>query len=679
MKSLKLSLIFDAVNKAAGPLRAVRGALSGVTGATTEANRANAGAAGPLQAEGRALDGVGKSAGAAARGLKGAGQESLTAAQRAALAAGKLASAQVQLDKALSRGMAGNFVADSLKGMGGTMLAPITGSLGRASMFEDFQVGLEVLLGGADKAQARLTELTRFASTTPFELPQVVRASTVLETLTGGALATGKGLRMVGDVAAGTNQPVEDLAVHFGRLYDALQSGRAAGESLARLQEIGAISGDVRKAIEDAQAAGAAGEEVWAIAEDSFARYAGLMERRSRTLSGQLSNLRDAVGAAGAAVGKTLLPVVRPVVAGLSAAVGWAGRLAERFPRLTAVVAIAVGGLGALAVAAGTVVGGITATAAAVAALKFSLAYLGVGIGPVVGKLGGLRAAGVALVTFARVAIPTVIAGLRGLSLAMLTTPVGWIALALAAAALLIWKFWTPITRLFSGFWAGFTEAAAPALAALSSQVRMWGAWAKALLAPVAWLGRLAGSLWELLPGMGAVEGAAGSFGERLGRIFGGVADALMLPHKLIAGMAERAGALLEKFAAFWKPAAAAVVVGSTAAVAGASTPAVPPALPAAAVAPAAAAGVTRESPQPLPGEPTGSVGQPSGADGGGLWASRPAAPDATAPAAVQVAGDTFHITLGGGGASLADLERFLAKRERDRAAVIRAHLHDRD
>ena len=44
---------------------------------------------------------------------------------------------------------------------------------------------------------------------------------------------------------------------------------------------------------------------------------------------------------------------------------------------------------------------------------------------------------------------------LRTISLAFLTTPIGWIGLALGAVALIIYKYWEPLVNFFTGFWRG--------------------------------------------------------------------------------------------------------------------------------------------------------------------------------------------------------------------------------
>ena len=59
-------------------------------------------------------------------------------------------------------------------------------------------------------------------------------------------------------------------------------------------------------------------------------------------------------------------------------------------------------------------------------------------------------------------AIKKAIIAFRAFSLTLLTSPLGWIALAIAGVALLIFKFWKPITGFFRGVWQGLREGLAP-------------------------------------------------------------------------------------------------------------------------------------------------------------------------------------------------------------------------
>ena len=179
-------------------------------------------------------------------------------------------------------------VTSALSGIG----SAFTKSIDAAAQMETLKTAFIPLLGSADAAQNRIEELAKFAASTPFELPEIAKASRTLETLTRGALATGDGLRLVGDIAAGTNQPFEEVATTIGRLYDGLQSGRPVGEAMQRLQELGAVSGETRTQIEELSKAGK-NTEAWLVAEEALNRFNGSMQLQSGTWTGLLSTLSD--------------------------------------------------------------------------------------------------------------------------------------------------------------------------------------------------------------------------------------------------------------------------------------------------------------------------------------------------------------------------------------------------
>lgn len=185
-------------------------------------------------------------------------------------------------------------------------------SISKAANMETLETAFAPLLGGAAGAQARIEELAAFAASTPFELPEVAKASRLLEILTKGALATGEGFRLVGDVAAATQAPFEEIAMWIGRLYDGLQSGRPVGQAMRRLQELGAISGDVRGRIEALQKSGAAGADIWNEAAGALGRFSGSMERQSQTWNGKLSTLRDNISMVMAEFGKPIIDGLKP-------------------------------------------------------------------------------------------------------------------------------------------------------------------------------------------------------------------------------------------------------------------------------------------------------------------------------------------------------------------------------
>lgn len=76
-----------------------------------------------------------------------------------------------------------------------------------------------------------------------------------------------------------------------------------------------------------------------------------------------------------------------------------------------------------------------------------------------------------------------------GFGKALLTTPIGWFALALAGVALVVYKYWTPISSFFLGLWDGIKSGFAPLLATFSGI----GTQLSATFAPVV---AVLGGLW---------------------------------------------------------------------------------------------------------------------------------------------------------------------------------------
>ena len=83
----------------------------------------------------------------------------------------------------------------------------------------------------------------------------------------------------------------------------------------------------------------------------------------------------------------------------------------------------------------------------------------------------------------------------RAFSLTLLTSPIGWIALAIGATAFVIYKYWKPITGFFRGVWKGLKEGLAPlqpafnalgkALSLILAPLKAIWEWFKKLIQPV--------------------------------------------------------------------------------------------------------------------------------------------------------------------------------------------------
>lgn len=124
-------------------------------------------------------------------------------------------------------------------------------------------------------------------------------------------------------------------------------------------------------------------------------------------------------------------------------------------------VAERVGGFGNLlggvaAIMATRLIVSILLTAASLLKLGYTAVLVGGRL--TVSLLGGLLSVSRGLVGLAARAIPAAIAGIRALSLAFLTTPVGWIVTGIAAVAgavYLIYRNWDSIAAWFGQLWQG--------------------------------------------------------------------------------------------------------------------------------------------------------------------------------------------------------------------------------
>jgi hypothetical protein len=180
------------------------------------------------------------------------------------------------------------------------LTAFVVSSSKAASNIESLTMQFETLLGGADAAGKRMEEIVKFAAETPFEIAELAATSKQLQNVGGDMLAIGDGLRMVGDAAAISGKPLEEVALHIGRIFGAMVSGTSAGESTGRLVEIGLITGDVKREFEALAAAQKSGKVATLSSEQALAKLQsvlsktqGAMTRLANTTEGKLSNMRD--------------------------------------------------------------------------------------------------------------------------------------------------------------------------------------------------------------------------------------------------------------------------------------------------------------------------------------------------------------------------------------------------
>ena len=117
----------------------------------------------------------------------------------------------------------------------------------------------------------------------------------------------------------------------------------------------------------------------------------------------------------------------------------------------------------------------------------------------------------------------------RAFSVTLLTSPIGWIALAIGAVALVIYKYWKPITAFFKGMWQGLKEGLQPLMPVFNKL----GVALSPILKPIQQLWNWIKKLFKPVDDVG---GAAESMGVKFGRA---IASVLVMVTKFIVKLVE--------------------------------------------------------------------------------------------------------------------------------------------
>jgi len=207
--------------------------------------------------------------------------------------------------------VAGGLISTGLAAVAGGFGAIKDSMIGGNAEFERYQTQFGVLLGSTDLAKERLEALAKFGASTPFELPEVVRADKILQGFGLHAEESAKRFGMsgeqirilAGDLAAGTGQSFETIATYLGKF-----SSGATGEVLSRFQELGIVT---KAQLAEMGLEFSKSGELLTPVDEAFStilgvvqeKYGGMMNAQSATFEGMVSNFQDFLGAAGRTIG----------------------------------------------------------------------------------------------------------------------------------------------------------------------------------------------------------------------------------------------------------------------------------------------------------------------------------------------------------------------------------------
>lgn len=204
--------------------------------------------------------------------------------------------------------------AAGLKALGTAAASFVADGVRFNAMLEEQRLAFTHLTGSAEEATKRVAELQRLAAETPFDLAAWRQASVTLQNLGGNALAGRDGLRLVGNVAAATGRPLEQLAQTIGRLHAGLTTGGSVSDVTTQLQHMGAISIEAKQRLDSLAAAKIAGPAAWAEATTALGRFSGAMDQSQHGWDGLM---RQISASWEATKGKLTEPVFEPMTQGV--------------------------------------------------------------------------------------------------------------------------------------------------------------------------------------------------------------------------------------------------------------------------------------------------------------------------------------------------------------------------
>ena len=174
--------------------------------------------------------------------------------------------------------------------------------------FQQTEMAFKTMLQSEEIADALMKQLIRTAAVTPFGVEDVTEGAKQLLAFNVAAEDVNKTLIGLGDVAAGMGLNLKDLVMLYGTtiakgkmdtmdLYQFLNRGIPIADEIAKVMGL-----DVTNAIKEVQKqikAGKVTSDIFIQAMQSMtaegSKFGGLMEAQSKTITGQISNIEDAI------------------------------------------------------------------------------------------------------------------------------------------------------------------------------------------------------------------------------------------------------------------------------------------------------------------------------------------------------------------------------------------------
>lgn len=214
--------------------------------------------------------------------------------------------------------------------------------------FQQLEVAFNTMLGSAEKAGALMQQLTRTAAITPFGLQDVANGAKGLLAYGVASEEVNDTLVRLGDIASGLSIPLNDLVYLYGTT---MTQGKMFTQDLRQFQgrgipladELAKQFGVTKDKVGELVTAGRVGFEDMKKAIISMTseggKFGGLMEAQSKTITGQISNIEDAIDMMFNEIGKSSEGVI-------NATLGTVSKLVENWRSVADAIGYAVSAYG---------------------------------------------------------------------------------------------------------------------------------------------------------------------------------------------------------------------------------------------------------------------------------------------------------------------------------------------
>lgn len=193
--------------------------------------------------------------------------------------------------------------------------------------FQQLEVSFNTMLGSEEKASELMDQLIRTAATTPFDLQGIANGARQLLAYGENVENVNDDLIRLGNIAAGLNQPLNDLVYLYGttmtqgRLYTQdynqfVGRGIPLGRELANV--LGVAESKVREMVEAGKVGFPEVQKALQNLTNEGGMFYNLMEEQSKTITGQISNIEDSISTMFNEIGNRSEGIINSSLSGVS-------------------------------------------------------------------------------------------------------------------------------------------------------------------------------------------------------------------------------------------------------------------------------------------------------------------------------------------------------------------------